>query len=81
MVNRLKRLEGQVRGVREMLENGMPCEDILIQISAISSGLNNTAKIILTDHIMHCVLESIKNEDKAALEKLNSSLGQFLKLK
>lgn len=81
IINRFKRLEGQIRGIMEMLENGSECEDILIQISAVSSALNNTAKIILNEHIMHCVVEGIKNEDKTTIEKLKSSLEQFLKLK
>ena len=81
LLKRLSRLEGQVRGIKDMLIRGSGCEDLLVQVSAASSALNGIAKIILTDHISHCVLDGIKQGDACAADNLQKALEQFLKLK
>lgn len=79
--NRLARLEGQIRGIKDMLARGNSCEQLLVQVSAASSALNSVAKIIFTDHITHCVVEGVKNGDSCAADNLQKALEQFLKLK
>ncbi len=77
---RLKKIEGQVRGVQKMVEEDKPCEAILIQIGAIKSALHKTGQVILEGHMHHCVLDGISsgNEDET-IEKLISALNQFSK--
>ncbi len=77
---RLKRIEGQVRGISKMVEEDKPCEDILIQIGAVKSAMHKTGQIILEGHMHHCVLESINegNGDET-INKLISALNQFSK--
>ncbi len=77
---RLKKIEGQVRGIQKMVIEDKPCEDILIQIGAIKSALHKTGQIILEGHMHHCVLDGIKkNEEEETIEKLISALNQFSK--
>ena len=57
ITNRLSKIEGQVRGVKAMLDAGRPCEDLLIQLSSISASITGVAKTVLSDHIHHCVAE------------------------
>ncbi len=76
---RLKRIEGQVRGVLNMVQEDKPCEDILIQIGAIKSALHKTGQIILEGHMHHCILDGINNGDAEVIDKLISALNQFSK--
>ncbi len=75
VVNRLARAIGHLESVRRMVEDGRDCTDVLIQLAAVRSALNSTAKIILKDHIEHC----ISGEDSArALEELNDAIDKFI---
>ena len=66
LINRLNRIEGQVRGVKQMVQDERYCTDILIQVSAIQSALNGFTTKLLSDHIKTCVVQEIKdgNEEK-----------------
>ncbi|WP_203248028.1 metal-sensitive transcriptional regulator [Sporosarcina beigongshangi] len=71
LLNRLKRVEGQVRGVHQMVENDRYCVDILHQISAIQSAMNKVSLALLEDHTHHCVVKAIKGQDgEAAIKEL-----------
>ncbi len=77
---RLKRIEGQVRGITKMVNEDKPCEDILIQIGAIKSALHKTGQLILEGHMHHCVLDGINSgEEEETIKKLISALNQFSK--
>ena len=69
LINRLNRIEGQVRGVKAMLEEERYCVDILTQISAIQSALNSFNKELLGNHIKSCVVESVKNGDETVIDE------------
>ncbi len=60
---RLKRIEGQVRGINEMVNKDVPCEDIIVQINAAKSALHKVGQIILEGHLQHCVREGIEHGD------------------
>jgi len=81
LTNRLKRIEGQVRGLMRMVEEDTPCEDILIQIGSVKSALHKTGQVILEGHLHHCVLDGIRdgNGDET-VKKLSSALEQFSRL-
>ncbi|GIN57278.1 metal-sensing transcriptional repressor [Lederbergia ruris] len=80
VINRLKRIEGQVRGIQKMVEDDRYCLDILVQISAIQSALKNVGFAITERHINHCVSDAIKQgEGKETIEELMGVLKQFSK--
>ncbi|HAJ9305217.1 TPA: metal-sensing transcriptional repressor [Listeria monocytogenes] len=79
VINRMARIIGHAEAVKRMLEEGKECSEILIQIAAVKSALNNTGKLILQDHINHCILEAIENQDNEPLEKLNDAIDKFVK--
>lgn len=80
ITKRLKRVEGQIRGIIKMVEEDKPCEDILIQIGASKAGLHKTSQIMLEEHLQHCVLNGLKNgNEDETIKKLISALNQFSK--
>ncbi|MDY4984930.1 MAG: metal-sensing transcriptional repressor [Treponema sp.] len=79
LMNRLKRIEGQVRGVENMLENGVYCTDILIQVSAINSALNSFNKVLLGNHLKTCVAENIRNGNDEVIDELTATLQKLMK--
>lgn len=72
-LNRLKRIEGQARGISRMVEEDTYCIDILTQISALTSALENVALRLLDDHLRHCVLDAAKNGGEEAERKLTEA--------
>lgn len=79
LINRLNRIEGQVRGIKNMVENSAYCTDILIQTSAITSALNAFSKELLSRHIKQCVTENIKNGDEQIIDELLDTLQKLMK--
>jgi len=80
VINRLKRIEGQIRGIQKMIEEDRYCMDILVQISAVQSALKNVGYSITERHIQHCVSDAIKQGDgKESIEELMQVLKQFTK--
>ncbi|CAD2072385.1 metal-sensitive transcriptional regulator [Phocicoccus pinnipedialis] len=80
VINRIKRLQGQINGALRMIEEGKDCKDVVMQLSAAKSALNRTMNVIVSDNLVHCVLESVANNDgktdelvKQAVELLNKS--------
>lgn len=79
LMNRLKRIEGQVRGVQSMLEEDVYCADILIQVSAIHAALNSFNRELLADHVRTCVVENIRNGDDEIVDELVILLQKLMK--
>lgn len=79
VINRMARIIGHAEAIKRMCEEGRECSEILIQIAAVKSALNNVGKIILKDHIDHCVIDAVENDDKEVLEKLNDAIDKFIK--
>ncbi len=79
LMNRLNRIEGQVRGIKKMLESDAYCTDILIQVSAISAALNSFNKELLSGHIHSCVAENIKNGNDEVIDELVVTLQKLMK--
>ncbi|MCR4804976.1 MAG: metal-sensing transcriptional repressor [Clostridia bacterium] len=80
LMNRLKRIEGQVRGVENMLENGAYCPDILVQVSAINCALNSFNKVLLAEHLRSCVVEDIAaGKGDEAIDELAALLQKLMK--
>lgn len=81
VTNRLKRIEGQVRGVIKMIEGDKSCEEILIQIGSIKSALHKTGQVVLEGHLHHCVLDGIRDgKEDETIKKLSSAIEQFSRI-
>jgi DNA-binding FrmR family transcriptional regulator len=80
--NRLKRIEGQVRGVQRMVDEEAYCVDILTQVSSIVSAMEKVGAILLKDHVEHCVRESIENGEDAdeKVKELTDAVERFLRV-
>jgi DNA-binding FrmR family transcriptional regulator len=79
LINRLSRIEGQVRGIKAMVERGAYCPDILIQTSAVNSALNSFSKVLLSNHIRTCVRNDIKDGNDEVVEELVATLQKMMK--
>lgn len=78
VINRLSRAIGHMESVKRMVEDGRDCAEVLIQLAAVRCAISNTAKLILKDHIEHCIVNAIEAKDSTALEELNKAIEQFL---
>ena len=79
LMNRLSRIEGQVRGVKKMVENDAYCVDILTQVSAIQAALNSFNKELLANHIRTCVMDDIRNGNDEIVDELVQTLQKLMK--
>ena len=79
VVNRLSRAIGHLEAVKAMVEEGRDCTQVLIQLAAVKSAINNTGKLILKDHLNHCMVEAAKSGDRKAFDDLNETIDRFLK--
>ena len=79
IINRMSRIIGHTEAIKRMCIEEKDCTEILIQIAAVKSALNNVGKILIQDHINHCIIDAAKNDDEEAIEKLNTAIDRFLK--
>lgn len=79
IVNRLARAEGHLRSIKGMVERGEDCSEVLVQLAAVKSAINNTGKLILKEHISHCIVDAIEENDTKAIDNLNDAIEKFIK--
>lgn len=79
VLNRLSKAIGHLESISRMVEEGRDCTEVLIQLSAVKSAINNTGKVILHDHIEHCIVDAVQNGDESAIESLNKAIDMFMK--
>ena len=79
IVNRLSRVIGHLEAIKGMVEADRDCNEVLIQIAAVKSAINNIGREVLKEHIEHCVVDAIKADDPKALTDLNDALDRFMK--
>lgn len=79
VVNRLSRAIGHMESIKRMVESGRDCSEVLIQLSAVKAAINNTGKVILHDHIQHCLIDAVETGDTQAIEELNKAIDRFIK--
>ena len=79
LMNRLNRIEGQIRGIKGMVEKNADCPDILIQVSAVTAALNAFNRKLLTSHIETCVAEGIRNGDDEKIAELVEVIRKLMK--
>ena len=79
VANRLARAIGHLNKVKRMVEEGYDCADVLVQLAAVRSALDNTGKVILNDHIRHCMVDAVQMGDEHAVDELCSAIDKFMK--
>lgn len=79
VLNRLSRAIGHLESIKRMVESGRDCSEVLIQLSAVKAALNNTGKVILQDHIQHCLVDAVETGDMESIEELNKAIDRFMK--
>ena len=79
VLNRLSKLNGHLNAVRRMVEEGRDCSEVLIQLAAVRSALNGTMKIILKDHIDHCIVDAVESGDTETIAELNRAIEILMK--
>lgn len=79
VLNRLSRAIGHLERVRSMVEQGQDCSEVLIQLAAVRSALTNTGKVILKDHIDHCIVDAVEEGNLQAIADLERAIDQFMK--
>lgn len=79
VLNRLSKAIGHLESIKKMVESGRDCSEVLIQLSAVKSAINNTGKVILQDHIQHCLVDAIESGDMQEIEELNRAIDRFIK--
>ena len=79
LINRLSRIEGQIRGIKNMVENDAYCTDIIMQVSAVTAALNSFNKELLASHIKGCVAEDIKMGKEETIDDLVKTLQKLMR--
>ena len=79
IVNRLSRSIGHLEAVKRMIENGQDCSDVLIQLAAVKAEINNAGKALLKEHLEHCIVEAVEEQDEESIEKVNKAIDQFIR--
>lgn len=77
--NRLARAIGHLQKVKQMVEDDEDCSEVLIQLAAVKSAINNTGKVILKDHMEHCIVHAVEDGDTEMIAELNDAIDKFMK--
>ena len=79
VINRISRASGHLEAIKKMVEEERDCSEILIQLAAVRSAINSIGKIVLADHMEHCIAEAVEHGDHDALDRFNDAIAKFLK--
>ena len=79
IINRLARSIGHLEHVKHMLEDGRDCSEVLIQLAAVRSEINNAGKLLLKEHMEHCIVDAVAENDTDAISRMNEAIDMFIK--
>ena len=79
VMNRLARAIGHLESIRNMVERDADCSEVLIQLASVRSAINNTGKLVLKNHISHCIVDAVEEGDEEAIIALNDAIDKFMK--
>ena len=77
LINRMNRIEGQIRGIKQMIENDVYCDDVLIQISAINSSIKSLGRLVLNNHLKSCVKKELLQGNDLIIEEVINSFSKL----
>jgi DNA-binding FrmR family transcriptional regulator len=78
VLNRMSKIIGHMEAVKTMVENGRDCSEVLIQLAAVKSAIGGVSRVILKDHIDHCIVDAVRENDTEAIEELKKAIDKFL---
>ena len=78
VLNRISRSIGHLESVKKMVEDGRDCSEVLVQLAAVKGSLDSLSKIILKDHLEHCIVDAIEDGNQNALDELNKAIDKIL---
>lgn len=78
VLNRMAKIIGHMESIKTMVENGRDCSDVLIQLAAVKSAVSGVSRIILKDHIDHCLVEAVEENDRETIEELKKAIDKFI---
>ena len=78
VLNRLSRAIGHLQSVRNMVEEGRDCSEVLVQLAAVRAALGATGRIILKDHLEHCIIHAVESSDQTAIEELERAIDKLI---
>ena len=79
VLNRLSRAIGHLESIKKMVESGRDCTEVLIQLAAVQSALGSASRVILKDHIEHCITDAVERHDQQAIDDLNHAIDHLLR--
>ncbi len=79
VINRISRAIGHLESIKRMIERDEDCSQVLIQLAAVKSAINNTGKVVLKNHISECIVEAVEHNDRKAIEELGKAIDSFVK--
>lgn len=79
VINRLSRITGHIEAIKRMVEEDRDCSDVLVQLAAVHSAIAGVSRVILKDHIDHCIVDAIREHDEGAVENLKKAINTFVK--
>lgn len=79
VLNRLSKAIGHLEAVKRMVERDEDCSQVLIQLAAVRSAINNTGKVVLKNHMNHCIVEAVEENDQHAIDMLSEAIDKFIK--
>ncbi|MEZ3446370.1 MAG: metal-sensing transcriptional repressor [Lachnospiraceae bacterium] len=78
VLNRMSKIIGHMEAVKSMVENGRDCSEVLIQLAAVKSAISSVSRVILKDHIDHCIVDAVRENDTESIEELKKAIDKFL---
>lgn len=78
VLNRISRAAGHLNAIKKMIEDGRDCSEVLIQLSAVKSEIANASKVILKDHLDHCIVKAVKENDEQTILHLQAAIDRLL---
>ena len=79
VLDRMARLIGHLQATKKMIEEGRDCSEVLIQLSAVDAAIRAVSRVILKDHLQHCIVEAVQEGDETAIDDINKAIEQFMK--
>lgn len=79
VINRMAKIIGHLEATKSMIEDGRDCTEVLNQLAAIRSAVNGVSKIIMMDHMEHCIVDAVRDNDDQAMENMQKAIDKFLK--
>ena len=79
VLNRLSRIIGHLESVKRMVADGRDCSEVLVQLAAVDAAVKSVSRVVMKDHIEHCIVDAVKENDTETLAKLNEAIDRFIK--